>query len=430
VKPERGGTSGKALQLMAADSAASAYGDDTGAVEECPLKKKEKESGRARVLLWHVSELGGGVRWGAKRSDAAIDAFATVIAKSEADLCVLMGLRRTEAQLVQKTLSDGSTAMFREVRTEETGVAEVKRIVDALGRADGAGGWQAAFVKDGSDTLYQRGTSVAFLYKSAKGITLDGVTLVHGERDEQLGLSGELACAAFTVTLRGKPVKLPLLAPLAAGALDPAEKPPATHGEVPEQCVLVLSLPYELAEDPSRLASFRSVVDAEYLPLPNAGSVPRQSYWDEAFEHCEAFIDNPLTLNRVDARLHDDYMNWRALPLPRHPDALDRLVGRLSDLVVLKNGTAKPIKVEDLRVLDLVRASLTDETAARGAEAGATPLEKDRLLAPLLSKLKEAAKPLDSSKKNDAVNAVHASLQLTRLLSDHSPVLLLLSVED
>lgn len=424
MKPERSAASPRAQQLVAADEQATAYGDDTGAVERCPLADSKQPGGQLRIMLWHLSELGGGLRWPERRSATVIDACATVVAKSDSGICAIMGVTRGRRAIKRAALRDGTIAYFTGEEAQHSGTLEVQRIIAALRRIDASGDWQAAFAKRDAAYLHHRGTTACFLYRAASGIALDGVTLVAAEGREL----GALVCGAFTVTLHGAPVKLPVLAPLASASAagEPPEPVLETDGGLPDLCVLAFSLPYARADQPGRLAALRAAVDAEYMALPDAGSMPRAAYWEAAFEQCERLIDNPLTLDPLDVRLHDQAMHWEALRLPDHPDTHDKVVGRLSDLVALRNTAGEPLCARELRVIDLVRAACPDGSAA---EPGATPLERDHLLAPAVHQLAAERKPPTGERADDLANRIHAATQLTRLLSAHWPVVVSIASE-
>jgi hypothetical protein len=409
---------------------------DEQAVVPCSKKKQEEKPAPKdplRVMLWNIRQFGGGFNEPVQRDAALIEAYAQLVAALKADIVVLVGLTRTIGKVakVSGTTPSGTPLLEMEDAVEDTGVAEVKRILAKLQSLDSAGGWEAQFreneAKDAYVYLFESTTCI--LHRTADGLTYSRLDVVDSDLVPKLGLTGKLVCASFDSPKHcAKPINV--MAPL--GAIDaraanetltlPSDAPAKTAA-APEAAVLALSAPEDLAADRGAFNDFREAMEAVYRLPSSEGSVLRPDYWKTVAETHDGLLANFAAVALDDIRLQDERMHWDAMETPKHAVALDEIVGVLADTLLVRavDADAAP-KIEELRVVDLVRASLSSEalTELEVPPPDETfPTENAALAsqAEAFRKGREVPEP-----KSDLANTLAQARYFSLALSTHWPV--------
>lgn len=412
---------------------------EQSAITECPYAKQPSEpkpKQPLRVLFWHLDELGGGFHRSTDRPDWAIAAYAELIRVLKPDIVVLAGLQRTLGA-VPKPVDGKVPHLVMEETAIDSGVAEAKRILARLQSVDGGAGWRTRFPiskQDGSH-VYQLDTTTCVLYRTDGGIGCKRLEIVDCSFTPKIGLTGKLVQAVFDAPKqRDEPVHV--VAPLGVfderrlirdgpPVRDPKAEPEAT-AELADTSIFALSAPGDLIAERAAFAAFKAEADALYR-LPSAeGSVLRDDHWKTVGEQHGALLANYAAVGLDDLLLQDERMHWEALTPPAHARKLDEVRGRLADAVLICHGraTGKPT-IEELRVVDLVRAALTPELLAdvdepSSAKDEAFPSE-DGALADQQRAFRQdrkAPKPDD-----DVANALAACRYFSHALSGHWPVI-------
>lgn len=413
MKLENAVTNPDAAALVAAAEGAKDYPD--GMVVPCPLaKKKEKAKPALRVLVWHVRELGGGFQSPEKRADECIQAYAKVAAAVKPDAWILLGL---SSQHGWKAQVKGGV-VTREEGLKDTGVAEAKRILEELKKADGSADWKLAVAMGSDDKpAYDSNHTACFFYRGAKSIACEqaGVT--------QCG-AALLAVAPLTVPDSfDVPPDLALVAPMFLGRrkLLAADAPPpgVTVDSVPECAVIGFSSVEGLGGN--GYADFRSDCDVEYAPPLTNGTKLKIPYWEAVAERDEALLENYVAVNAADVVRQNKAMHWEAIKKDKDPQHLDKVVGRLADSLLVRCTGATRLKAENVRVVDLVRGGLKKSTIAKVGQGN--PLDEDAAIAALLEQEAKGAAHLKTvTPETTAENQIAAAALFARRLSDHWPV--------
>lgn len=455
--------------LEAADAAAAEKSNESPAVSSC-----SKTYEPIQLLSWNVEELGGGTSEPMVRESVLIDAYAKLITGLDLDVVVLLDVRwGRKLQIRQGTLSDGSPYLYYEDAEEDTGPAELDRILKALGKADSAGGWKLLIPSGDDGVIYDHGSTVGIFYKTQDGLSVADQGLSQGWEEPVAGIGGLLAWVTFDVpgTDDAEPWQATVAAPLHVMANEDLPAPDESEEDggpelvdLPEAFVLALSWSPEASG--SELSSLRSRLGLSGRNLQE-GTMLHRLYWEKLVEDNEFLIDNAIVLNRRNPWVQNEYMNWQALAYPEHPDELDEVSGVLTDQVVSRWGSAEhPPWIEELRVVDMVRATLAQEskvyaaaaedgsgsgeaTAGEASESGSASeasdaLPEDGLLVDALKSFSELSPPLvekieedgddggdEAIRKDEPAADVdeEAALDLStsydfiRRLSDHWPLL-------
>jgi hypothetical protein len=433
-------------EMLAADAQAAAQGDAPPDIVACPLATKHEtrpapEPRSIRILSWNITELGGGFWMPRRRPSYCTDAYAAAIGALAPDVCVLMGLRKgppfAHERLAVKERVYGWRARPLD---QEAGVAEAKAILAALREVDPGADWRAAFPRAGDgSTAYVRGGTACFLYAAGRQITCKGIDVVEGAAAQALGIPELLAAGRFGMPLLAgsSPLEVGVAAPLvilrgderaSAAGRDPAPPPPTTPkatGDIPDPCVVAVSAEEDLVAQLGALNGYRSELDVQYQALADAGTVMTVHHWERIARRGPALVDNLLAVHPADVRLADRRMHWEALALPEHADDYGDVVGQLSDLLLLRDQAAEhALALENMRVVDLLRAALEPEEAKRLRVDG-TPRDEDGALAAARGKHLEAtarSTRAQGSGDADAANTIAGCVEFLRLLSNHWPI--------
>lgn len=412
MKLENAGDNPDVAALVAASEGAKGY--PNGLVVPCPPAKNKQAKSPLRVLVWHVRELGGGFQSPERRADVCIQAYAKVAAALKPDAWILLGLtsRRGWTPKVKNsvvTMDEGAN---------NTGVAEAKRILDELKKADTGGDWKLA-VANGMDEkpAYDRYHTACFFYRGAKGIACEK--------------AGVTECGATLLTMAqldvpdvfDVPPDLALVAPMFVGrkslfATTPP-RPDVTVPALPACSVIGFSAVEGLGGE--GYCDFRSDCDVEYSPPLANGTKLKIPYWEAVAERDEALLENYVALNAADVARQNEAMHWEAVKKDDDPDHLDEVVGRLADSLLVRCSGGLAIKAETVRVVDLVRAGLDKDTIAKvGQEA---PLDEDACIATLLRQEAQAAAHVKTvTPASTAENMIAGAALFARRLSDHWPI--------
>jgi hypothetical protein len=435
-------------EMLVADEQATAYDDTDPLVAKCPSAKEEEpqEVEPFRLLMWHIKELGGGFFMPESRPDHCIDAYASLINKLDIDICVIIGVKKSrDYKNVEKSMEDGSFCLCSEPPDEDTGVNEVNRILKALKQLDAVADWKSTFLKseENDSIIYLQGNSTCFLYKAGKGIEVQKVELLKGKHEESIGLQEALVAARFLMPLikDADPLEVPVLAPLAvlqkqdwssedsdvASSVDDEQL--EFQGDIPDQCIVALSTSSNLIASLSGLNRFRAALDIEYQDLLNTGSVLNIPHWERITNQGDAIIDNLQGVNPTDLRLQDQSMHWEALESPDHPDEFAEIIGHLSDLFLLRNGESiHTLLLDEMQVVDMIRAA-SASTGLKSESEHEEPLEEDGILAGACKKHVEfLARAISSETEDEPVNLLSTCIDFVRLLSEHWPVVVTLSL--
>lgn len=432
--------------LVASDKTSEDSGET--AVAPCPYakkvaeKKKEEEKPKEalRILLWNIHQLGGGFHRPAERPAYVIEAYATLIHKLNIDIVVLVGITSTigsVAKVSGKTAS-GRTQLVMTEEVKDTGVAEINRILEKLKSLDSGGGWQAEFLKPSGKEgyVYLFGTTTCILYRSSKQITFSKLDVIDSDLKPTLGLTGKLLCASFQASKQcADPVYI--MAPL--GTIDPRdlnkgeifalpEDAPKQSRTAPESKVFAVSAPINLLADRGAFNELRASVDALYQLPSKEGSVLHEDFWKSVAEQQPGLLANFAAMGLDDVLLQNEHMHWEAMEMPKHAKVLDEVTGVLADtlLVCTASPTGQP-KIEELRIVDLVRATLSAETLKALDKSAPPPNElslprEDSVLSSLRKDFRAGRKAPEP--KADLVNALAEGRYLGLALSTHWPVVL------
>jgi hypothetical protein len=398
--------------LVQAKEAGARYSAAPGVVP-CPYAKEKKEEGPKpplKVVLWHIRELGGGFQSPAKRPDFCIAAYAALIHATHADVAIVVGLGRS---IGLKPVKDHGHIRV-EKESSDTGLAEARRLTLALGSD-----WRLASA-NGPDNkpVYHKSETACFLYNTNRGIHCGAVTLVK---------CGAAFLAIAPMQIPGTfdaPPTLPLLAPLSVGrrtSSDEEAPGPQANGELPAMALIGFSA-LDGLKGSSDYAGLRSACDVEYAPPLNEGTLLQQPFWEKVAADSERLLENHMAVNPADVILQNKAMYWEALPPAEHPKALDKVSGRLADALLVRKTGGATLRLDKVRALDLVRASL--DSAALGELGRGSALPEDSVL---VSQRKAYAATLPKTKQASAgssseVQIAEASL-FVRKLSDHWPIL-------
>lgn len=439
-------------ELHSADSATSTESNDSHTTSSC-----SKEYQPVQLLSWNIEELGGGTSEPMVRESVLIDAYAKLIAGLELDVVVVLDVRwGRKYQIRQGKLEDGSPYLYYEDATEDTGPAELDRILEALGKADSAGGWKLFVPKD-EGVIYDRGSTVGIFYKTQDGLSVADQGLAQAWKDPAAGIGGLVAWVTFDVPAKDdfEAWQVTVAAPLnvmadhdlpAKDASEDDKEP--TLKDLPDAYVLALSW----SEDRSgtELSGLRNKLKI-FGPAIQEGTVLHRLYWEDIVQDNEFLVENALALNRFNPWVQNEYMNWEALKYPEHPDELHEVLGVLADQVLSRYGSAEQAPwIRELRVVDLVRAGLAKESKVYAPADGDTSeasgeasdaLPEDGLLVDSLKSFLELAPPLISEVEDDdaededsedgpaaevdeeAALDISAGYDFARRLSSHWPLL-------
>jgi hypothetical protein len=399
--------------LLKANEAAEAYSSDE-AVATCPLAKKQQAEQREpkpplKALMWHIRELGGGFQSPEQRADYCIEAYAAIIKASQADVVILAGLTRTVGW---KPVKDGNVIRMEEAASD-SGLAEVRRLAAALGS-----GWQWVSATDEEDKpVYHEHQTAAFLYNSARGITCDKVTVA------KCGPAFVAIAPMQIPETLDAPANLPLLVPLRVGPPGASREQtpdPSASGALPPAGLVGFSAPNGLNGN-REYGEFRSACDVEYVRPLEEGSVLKTPFWEQVAANQECLIENHMALNPADVVLQDQAMGWEALPPEPHPNELDKVSGRLADsLLVRKTGGVAP-RLEKLRILDLVRASLESDALSKLGK-GPKRDEDSVLIAQRKAFAATLPKPKQATPETAVERQIAEAALFVRKLSNHWPV--------
>jgi hypothetical protein len=404
-----------------------------------------------RILFWNIRELGGGLYMPESRPDYCIDAYVDLIKYLNIDICILAGIKETTGQGIEvKQLKDGTSYLDYTPVPEDTGIKEVERILDSLKKSDAGAGWKLGMMRsddEGNPVVYLNGSTACFLYRSAKDVELTDLYLAQANPGlERLDISRVLLCAAFRMAEQEKGYRpeVHILTPMdtqtdgspASGVPKSVEVKP----RLPQDpFVFAVSTPLDLLTDLGALQKQGVRGTRQYQEMPYPWSVPGELPWEEYVNSGRTLV-NFLAINPVDVRLQDEGMHWEALDLPQHPESFNQLSGQLSDLLATGNPvTGDRVQLSDLQVVNLVRAALPEriltrmkkvkKTASSGRNSGQgvpippESLPEDGILASYLQKRKDSANyPATSDQPDDLANLLAESLDFSRLLSDHWPV--------
>jgi hypothetical protein len=441
--------------LLAAAEGPSPRGEP--GVAPCPLverQRRREEEARAkkpaRLLFWNVFELGGGLFTPAERPTYAIDAYAKLIASLDLHVVVLAGLTRS-LQKVPVTRKAGAVSYVAlEDAPADSGPAEAKRILRKLQAIDGGSGWQLALPKDPQTgaTLYDRWTTVAFLYASGKGFSFQKTDVIEAALAAEAGVTDSLVVATFSApAYRSEPVRV-----MASLGLTTPERPweqlrAATATEereptapMPESAVVFLSTPGDAAES---LRVLEDELDAEFLRPTSFGTVLGDDFWKVTTERHDGLLASFAAVDPADVRLQDGQMHWEALKPPEHPDAAERLPGFLADgMAIVHHLLTPPPVVQELRVVDLLAASLPPDRIARlratpsAPTADGNPPPEQGALVAQRAAWREAAQPDrepppdgEPPPDEDAANELAQCSYFSRALSRHWPLLAQLKLQ-
>ncbi|AKQ64721.1 hypothetical protein A176_001633 [Myxococcus hansupus] len=424
-----------ALKALAKSAEDDGRGDEP-AVTPCPFAPKEKAP--LRFLLWHLHQLGGGFHRPVVRPDVAIEAYATLVHRLKLDICILPGLTRTVGAraTVVKTDLAGRVQLVMEDAVEDTGAREVLRILQQLKDLDPSGGWQARFLTSDVDGkyVYLSDSTTCVLFRGAEGLTLSKLDVVDSRRVPSLGLTGKLLCATFQSKAHAaEPVHV--MAPLGAihegdlteegGTAPPTPAPKATRS-APESSLVALSAPTDLLSDRAAFNQFRSEMEALYQLPPQEGSVLRDDPWKSIPEAQAGLLANFSAVALDNVLLQNEHMHWDAMELPKHPENLKEVAGALADtLLPCFAAVDAPPRVEELRVVDLVRAALSAQRLsvldAEGEARGDNPLpsEDSLLVGPRERFQSETERP---PREATPVNELAECRYFSAALSTHWPV--------
>jgi hypothetical protein len=397
--------------LLDAKEAAESYSAEEG-VATCPFAKKhQKQEPKppVKAVMWHIRELGGGFQSPEKRPDHVIEAYAAVIRACQADVVILAGLTRTVGW---KPVKEGNVVRL-EKAASDSGLAEARRLVAALG-----GGWQMVSAADPDDKpVYHKHETAAFLYDSTRGISCGKVTVA------KCG-PAFLAIAPLRIPdTFDAPPELPLLAPLRVGrqtfSREETPDPPAT-GALPPSGLVGFSAPDGLGGN-KEYADLRSACDVEYARPLEEGTVLKTPFWEQVAADQERLIENHMAVNPADVVLQNQAMYWEALRPEDHPKELDKVSGRLADSLLVRKTGGVPPRLEKLRIVDLVRASL--ESAALDKVAQGPKRDEDGAL---VAQLNAFSATLPKPKRATPETAVERQIAeaglFARKLSDHWPI--------
>ena len=406
------GPSPQVETLVQSSEATASYSASEG-VATCPFAKEKKESGPKpplKAVLWHIRELGGGFQSPEKRPDFCIAAYAALIRASHADVVILVGLGRSVGL---KPVKDRGLIRV-EKTSSDSGLAEARRLIGALG-AD----WRMASANDHDDKpVYHKHGTACFLYNTNRGISCGKVTLA------KCG-SAFLAIAPMQIpSAFDAPSTLSLLAPLSVGrrASSDEETPdPEVNGELPASALIGFSALDGLKGN-TDYASLRSQCEVDYAPPLNEGTLLKQPFWEQIAADSERLLENHMAVNPADVILQNKAMYWEALRPEEHPKALDRVSGRLADALLVRKTGGATLRLDKVRVFDLVRASL--DSQALGEVGQSSTLPEDSVL---VSQRKAYAATLPKAKQ--ATKGTASEIQIAeavlfaRKLSDHWPIL-------
>jgi hypothetical protein len=401
--------------LIAASDAAEEYPAE-GTVKPCPYSHPPPElKPPVRAILWHIREFGGGFQSPAIRPDYCIQAYALIIQSVKADICVLLGLTRTTGWIPE---SDGGIMIMRE-ESRDSGLAEARRLLVELQRIDAGGGWQLLSV-NGADgkPAYHRHETACFLFKTAAGIACGPASVAP---------CGEAFLALAPMRIPGSfdaPADLPFLAPLRVGRypFSRNEPPdPAATATLPPNAIVAFSAGQEIPANSGYL-DFRTECDVEYVRPLQEGTVLKLPFWEEVAASEEALLENHIALNPADVQLQDRAMYWEALRLADHPDELPDVRGRLSDSLLVRNtGDGPAPRLEKLRVVDLVRASLA--TAALPDVNADGALDEDAAAAAACAAFVKSLPVVEDASPESPQRLLAEAALFARKLSDHWPVI-------
>jgi hypothetical protein len=430
-------------EMLAADERASAQEDSPTNIHPCPLapKREDAKPKPVRILMWNITELGGGFWMPPRRLDYCIDAYAAVIHAMKPDVCVLLGLQKGPPFGYTRVSSHKlGYAWHAKPGTENHGIMEANAILAGLEKLDVGIGWKAAFPvsDDGSYACVRGGTACVF-YATGHGIALDRLDIVDGPVADSLGIPERLLAARLHMPLGKDQSAAPLgiVAPLVvlpeaerrSSAPPDATPLPKATGRLPDPSVVALSSELDLAVHRARLDDYCSSLDVEYPSLPDRGSVVTTSHWERIAYRGAGLVDNLLAVHPADVRLGDRRMHWEALPLPAHADEYGEVVGRIADLLLLRKQAGQPLALRKLQIVDLLRAALGPADLTRlHAQAGAQP-EDGVLVAMRKRHFAATARPTMTGADDDPANVVAGCIEFLRLLSNHWPVCAELSTE-
>ena len=416
-------------------------------VAPCPLRSRhehgeERQKKPIRLLFWHIFELGGGFYMPPARPQYAIDAIAALIAALDLHVVVLQGLART-IQEVPKAQGSGPTAYVSfEPEPQDTGPAEAARILKKLQALDGGAGWKLQLPKSPATgkCLYHRLTTAAFLYASGKGVNFQKLDLVESSVNEAAGATGTLLAARFDApAYQSGP--LYVMTPLGLGTperpwerlrVPTPETERAPTAPMPDAAIVFVSAP---GYDRARMEELEDELDGEFLRPTPEGTVLGDEFWKVVAETRDGLLGNFVAVNPGNIMLQDREMHWEALRAPEHPTDTHQLQGFLADSVtVVHHRTSPPPRVEELRVVDLIAASLSADAVAslRAGPAaptanGEAPPEIAALVAQRRTYHSEALGGPEA--EHEPVNELSECGYFSRTLSRHWPLLTQLMLE-
>ena len=416
----------------------------TPGVTSCPLSTPTPEEPKPqdpepkkpiRMLFWHIFELGGGFYMPSVRPAYVADACARLIRALDVHVVVLQGLTRTTQEVPTKHGSGAAAYISLDPEPRDTGPEEARRILERLQALDGGAGWQMELprARGSGEYLYHRWTTAAFLYASAKGVTFQKMDLIQTSTHEAAGVTGSLVMATFDAPdYQSRPLRvmtsLGLATPerpweqLRVAAPLPERAPTAA---MPDSAIVFLSAPGNVG---SGLDEFEDEVDAEFQRPGVEGTVLGDEFWKVVAETRDGLLDNFVAMNPADVLLQDREMHWEALRDPTHTREADQLPGFLADsMMVVHRRRSPPPKVQEMRVVDLIAASLpADAIAALKADPinktadGGPPPERSTLVGQRKIYRSESARGPEP--EVDPANVLSECGYFSRMLSRHWPL--------
>ncbi len=363
----------------------------TPAVAPCPApapanhakkgEEKQPKKKPLRVLSWHLFELGGGFHMPSVRPQYVVDACARLIKSLDPQVVVLQGLARTIQDIPASKGSGEATYVAFEKAPQDTGPAEARRILAKLQALDPAAGWQLELpkVRGKNEILYHRFTTVGFLYASARGLTLQNIELIATATNEAAGVTGTLAAAVFDAPdYQSHPLRVMTSLGLATPErpweqlrvpTPPDERSPTA--KMPDSALLFVSAPGDASQG---LLDLQDEVDAQFLRPGLEGSVLGDAFWKRTAASHDGLLGDFSAVNPGNVLLQDQQMHWEALKKPEHSQTADKLPGSLCDgMAVLHHRSTPPPIVQEMRIVDLIAASLPTEAIE---ELNARPVSK------------------------------------------------------
>lgn len=414
---------------------------ETGSDPTSPGHEPTDEKLPIRLMLWHLFEWGGGFHMPRERPGYVIEACAELIRALKLHVIVLQGLSRTTYEQPRSEGGGEAAYIVLDPEPEDTGVQEVRRLLARLGEVDAGAGWRLALpTTRAGKTLYHRAGTAAFLYAGGRGIGFSGIDIVEAPLPDSSACTDRLLAARFTAPAhQSHPLTV-----LASLGLATPERPwerlrvPAAPEDLaptsglPDSALAFLSL---ASDTPGELDAWHDALDAEFQQPTAEGSVLADEFWKTVSETHDGLLGNFTAVNHGNLLLQDREMHWEALTDPEHTRSADRLAGHLAEgMAVLHHRTTPPPVVQELRVVDLVAASLPPEAIAK-LKAMPTSTTADGGPPPELSVLvaqRQAYREAHVSgpePEDDPANTLSECGYFSRMVSRHWPLVAQLLLE-